>query len=353
VIGDARHDRYEAAIRSVMKDPNVDGVVVILTPQAMTDIRETGEVVANVARSMKLSPWTAKPILASFMGIVDVSEGVKILEDAGVPHYTFPEAAVRSLATMAEYQIKWLSRPRTEVKNHAVQKDLVRKIIDRIRAENRSYIPQNEAMKIFAAYGMPILESRLATKEEEALKAADEIGYPIVLKIVSPAIVHKLDAGGVAVNIQNGVELSRAFRTMYAAAESLVGREKIWGIEVQKMADKGIEVLLGAKRDPVFGPVVVFGMGGTFVEVFKDAAFRVAPLRALTITHMIESTKAGTLLKGYRGKPGDMDKVVECVGRLSQLVLDFPEIVELDINPMIVYPSGNGARIVDGRIVLA
>jgi acetyltransferase len=352
VIGDARHERYEAAIRAVAKDPNVDGVVVILTPQAMTDIREIGDVVANVADGMKMSPWTAKPILASFMGIVDVTEGVKILEKAKVPHYTFPEAAVRALAEMHLYQDKWLARPRTDVKTYPVQKDLVAKMLARIKTEKRTYLPQTEALEIFAAYGLPIAESKLAKSEEEAVALANKIGYPVVLKISSPAIVHKVDAGGVAVGIKDNVELSRAFRKIMSTAESLVGKDKIWGVDVQKMADKGIEIFIGSKRDPVFGPVIVFGLGGTYVEVFKDATFRVAPLRELSVRTMIETTKAGVILKGYRGQPGDIDKVAECIGRVSQLVMDFPEIEELDINPLIVYTSGNGARLVDGRIVL-
>jgi acetyltransferase len=325
---------------------------VILTPQAMTDIREIGDVVANVADGMKMSPWTAKPILASFMGIVDVTEGVKILEKAKVPHYTFPEAAVRALAEMHLYQDKWLARPRTDVKTYPVQKDLVAKMLARIKTEKRTYLPQTEALEIFAAYGLPIAESKLAKSEEEAVALANKIGYPVVLKISSPAIVHKVDAGGVAVGIKDNVELSRAFRKIMSTAESLVGKDKIWGVDVQKMADKGIEIFIGSKRDPVFGPVIVFGLGGTYVEVFKDATFRVAPLRELSVRTMIETTKAGIILKGYRGQPGDIDKVAECIGRVSQLVMDFPEIEELDINPLIVYTSGNGARLVDGRIVL-
>lgn len=353
VIGDARHDRYETAIKAVVKDPNVDGVVVILTPQAMTDIKEIGHVVANVQESMRLSPWTAKPLLASFMGIVDVSEGVKILEKVGVPHYTFPEAAVRALSQLYVYQAKWLSRPRTDVKQHAVQKELVRKIIDGARAENRAYIPQTEALQIFSAYGMPVIESHLAKTEEDAIAKARAIGFPVVLKIASPDIIHKVDVGGVAVGLADENAVSKAFRKIMNTAQSAQPKANLWGVDVQKMADKGIEVFLGSKRDPVFGPVLVFGLGGTYVEVFKDAAFRVAPLRELTIKHMIDSSKAGIILKGYRGQPGDIPKVEECVGRLSQLVVDFPEIEELDINPMIVYPLGNGARVVDGRILLS
>lgn len=352
VIGDAKHDRYQAAIEAVIADPNVDGVVVILTPQAMTDIKETGMVVANVAENMRVSPWLAKPILGSFMGIVDVSEGVKILENAGVPHYKFPEAAVRSLAQMHKYQKKWLSRPRTEVKTYPVQKDLAKKFFDANKKEGRNYLPEAEALKVFSAYGFPVLKNRVATTEEEALKAADDIGFPVVLKIVSPKIVHKFDAGGVVLNIEDKTSLSRAYRKMLATAEALVGKDNIMGVEVQQMADKGIEVILGAKKDPVFGPVIVFGMGGTYVEVFKDATFRVAPLRELSIKEMIQNSKVYKLLEGYRGTPADIPRVEECLGRLSQLVIDFPEIQELDINPLIVYPKGNGARVADGRILL-
>lgn len=352
VIGDARHDRYEAALKAVVADPNVDGVVVILTPQAMTDIREIGQVVANVAVSMRTQPWLAKPILASFMGIVDVSVGVMILERAGVPHYTFPEAAVRALARMHDYGLNWLARPRTGVKVYPVQKEVVEKIFDHVRSQGRTYLPEIEALKVFSAYGIPVLESQLAKTEEEAIAHARRIGFPVVLKIVSPHIVHKLDAGGVAIDIRDEASVSREFRKMMQTAVSLVGADKIWGVEVQKMADKGTEIFLGSKRDAKFGPVVVFGMGGTYVEVFKDVAFRLAPMRELTLEHMIKNIKGYKLLEGYRGKPADIDKIKECLGRLSQLVIDFPEIEELDINPIIVYPPGNGARAVDGRILL-
>ncbi len=352
VIGDARHERYEAALRAVVKDPNVDGVIVILTPQAMTDSREIGEVVANVAQTMKVSPWLAKPVLASFMGIVDVSEGVALLEKADIPHYQFPESAPRALAQMHMYQKNWLDRPRTEVRTYPVQKEVVQRIFKKVRDEGRLYLPEVEALEVFNAYGLPTLKSKLAKTEEEAIQAAKEIGYPVVLKIASPAIVHKLDAGGVVVNIQDATELSRAFRKMINTAHALVGADKVWGAEVQQMAGKGVEVFLGSKRDPKFGPVIVFGLGGTFVEVFRDVSFRLAPLREWTTRAIIEKSKAFKILQGYRGQPADIAKVSECLGRLSQLVVDFPEIEELDINPLIVYPLGNGARTLDGRIVL-
>ena len=353
VIGDARHDRYEAAIRAVAKDPNVDGVVVILTPQSMTDIREIGEVVTSVAASMKISPWMAKPILASFMGITDVSVGVAILEKAGIPHYVFPENAVRALSQMHRYQKNWLDRPRTEVKIYPVQREVAAKIFKQVRADGRTYIPEVEALKVFEAYGLPTLKSRLVKTEEEAVATANEFGFPVVLKIASPAIVHKLDAGGVVINIQNAAELSLAFRKMINTATVLVGADKVWGAEVQQMADKGVEVFLGAKRDPKFGPLIVFGLGGTFVEVFRDVSFRLAPMREWTTRAIIEKSKAYQILRGYRGQEADIAKVSECLGRLSQLVVDFPEIEELDINPLIVYPLGNGARVLDGRIVLS
>ncbi|MCB4756784.1 MAG: acetate--CoA ligase family protein [Elusimicrobia bacterium] len=353
VIGDAHHDRYEAAIRTVLKDPNVDGMLVILTPQAMTDIREIGEVVAGICESMKVSPWMAKPLIASFMGIVDVSEGVAVLEKAHVPHYIFPESGARALAAMYKYKHDWIERPRTDVQHYPVQKDLVRKIFDRVRSENRLYLPEYEALKVFVAYGFPVAESYLAKTEEDAVKFAGELGYPVVAKIVSPEIVHKLDAGGVIVNLKDAAELSQAFRRIMDTASTLVGRDKIWGVEIQKMAGKGIEVFMGSKRDPKFGPAIVFGLGGTYVEVLRDISLRIAPLRELAIEHMMESSKVYRLLQGYRGQPADIDKVKECLGRLSQLVMDFPEIEELDVNPLIVYPVGNGARILDGRLLLS
>ncbi|MBV9080134.1 MAG: acetate--CoA ligase family protein, partial [Elusimicrobia bacterium] len=295
----------------------------------------------------------AKPVIASFMGIVDVSAGVEILEKAGIPHYTFPEGAVRALAKMYSYRKSWLGRPRTEVKHYDVDQAAVRKIFARVRADGRSYLPELEAMEVLGAYGLPVLQSRLAKTEAEAVATANEFGYPVVLKIASPAIVHKLDAGGVVINIQNADELTRAYRKMIDTATTLVGRDKVWGAEVQQMASKGVEVFLGAKRDPKFGPVLLFGLGGTFVEVLRDVAFRLAPIREWSTRAIIEQSKAYKILQGYRGSPCDIDKVSECLGRLSQLVVDFPEITELDINPLIVYPAGMGARALDGRIVLS
>ncbi|MFN0117478.1 MAG: acetate--CoA ligase alpha subunit [Elusimicrobiota bacterium] len=353
VIGDARHDRYESALKAVVKDPNVDGVIVILTPQAMTNSREIGEVVVNVAETLKASPWHQKPILTSFMGIGDVSEGVKKLEKAGIPHYIFPEAAARALAQMNKYQKDWLSRPRTEVKSYPVQREVVEKIFKAVRADNRTYLPEYETLQVLAAYGLPVLNTRLARSEEQAIQFSKEIGFPVVLKIASPAIVHKLDAGGVVINLNSVEAVSQAYRKMIATAEALVGKEKIWGVEIQQMAGKGVEVFLGSKRDAKFGPIILFGLGGTFVEVFKDISFRVAPLREWSTRAIIEKSRAYRILKGYRGQPTDIDKVAECLGRLSQLAIDFPEIEELDINPLVVYPLGNGARVLDGRIVLS
>ncbi len=353
VIGDARHDRYESAIRAVIKDTNVDAVIVILTPQAMTNVREIGQVVANAAADLKKLPGVAKPILASFMGIVDVSAGVEILEAAGIPHYVFPEGAARALAQMYAYRKSWLDRPRTQVKIYQVDQEAVRRVIARARAEKRNYLPQVEAMDVFNAYGLPTLKSRMTTTEDEAAAVAAEFGFPVVLKIASPAIVHKLDAGGVILNIKNEGELRKAYQKIMDACVALVGREKIWGIDVQQMSVKGVEVFLGAKRDPKFGPVLLFGLGGTFVEVLRDVSFRLAPIREWSTRAIIESSKAAKILHGYRGAPADIDKVAECIGRLSQLVVDFPEITELDINPLSVYAAGKGAAALDGRIVLS
>lgn len=210
-----------------------------------------------------------------------------------------------------------------------------------------------EAIQVFGAYGMPVLKSELAKTEEEAVKIAAKVGYPVVLKIASPDIVHKLDAGGVVLNLADAEAVSKSFRKMMATASALVGEKKVWGVEVQPMSGKGVEVFLGCKRDPKFGPVIVFGLGGTFVEVFRDVCFRIAPLRDLSTKLIIEGSKAFKILQGYRGQPYDVEKVSECLGRLSQLVMDFPEIEELDINPLIVYPVGSGARVIDGRILLS
>jgi len=346
VIGDARHDRYEAALRAVLKDPSVDGTVVVLTPQAMTDIEEIARVVGKVGKSI------SKPILGCFMGVVDVSKGVRILEEHGIPNYKFPEAAARTLSKMYSYGW-WVNRPRTQFKHFSVQKEKAKRLIQKAIHEKKRYLPDVEAFEVLSCYGFPILGHGMARSAKEAAKIAAKIGYPVTLKIVSPDIIHKFDAGGVILNIQNQKELIHSYDRMMKNVRRHLPKARLSGAHVQEMAKDGKEVFLGMKHDPHFGPILLFGLGGIYVEALRDISFRVAPIREFGAERMMEGIRSYSILKGLRGeKPRDFKAIADAILRLSQFAVEVEGIEELDINPMMVYETGKGAKICDARIIL-
>jgi acetyltransferase len=347
VIGDATHERYEAAIRYILMDENVDGAIVILTPQAMTDILETAEIVPHVAKDID------KPVLCSFMGIVDVSEGVQYLEKHNIPNYAFPEAAVRSMASMAFYG-KLLSLERREVRRVTADRDTASAIIKKkLTGRDRYYMSEKEANEILQCYGFPVLKSVLLKDLSEVDEAAKGFAFPVAMKICSPDIVHKFDVGGVRLKIKTKDEARTAFEEIIENVKKLKPSVKIDGVIIERMAKRGVEVILGAVRDPKFGPICMFGLGGTYVETMKDVTFRLAPMWEISAEIMIQTIKAYSILKGVRGSPPcDIDAIKDCVLRLSQMVTEHPEIAELDINPLIVYPQGEGCVVADSRILL-
>ncbi len=347
VIGDATHQRYEAAISHVLMDDNVDGAIVILTPQTMTDVLETAEIIPRVAKN------TDKPLLCSFMGIVDVSEGIEHLEANGIPNYAFPEAAARSMASMAFYA-NLLSLDKRKIRRVAADRETVTELIERKLAGNQScYLPEKEANEILQCYGFPVLKNILLTDVSDVDKAAEEIIFPAAMKICSRDIVHKFDAGGVQLKIKTRDEAKKAFQEIIENVKRYNRSAKIDGIIIERMAKRGVEVILGAVRDPKFGPICMFGLGGTFVEAIKDVTFRLAPMWEINAENMINTIKARSILKGVRGAwPSDIDAIKDCILRLSQMITDNPEIAELDINPLIVYPKGKGCVVADSRILL-
>lgn len=346
VIGDAQHDRYETALTAALQDKNVDGVILILTPQAMTDIENIAETAGKIAAA------SAKPVLACFMGIYDVSAGVKILEKWNLPHYRFPESAAKALAGMAQYTA-WVKRPRTPVRRFKTNSREARRILRQAQRQGRTNLTEIEATAILKCYGFPTLPIELAKNPAQAGKIADRMGYPVVLKISSPAILHKIDVGGVRLNLKSRAETEKAAAAMLAAVKKNCPKAKILGLAVQKMAGKGREVILGLKRDPQFGPLLMFGLGGSYVEVMKDVTFRIAPIKELGAHNMIHSIRTFPILEGVRGeKPADLAKIEECLERLSQLALECPEISELDINPLLAYDKGKGCAVLDARILL-
>lgn len=347
VLGDARSDRYKFALQTVIEDPNVDGLLVLLTPQAMTEIEDTAKAVGEVSNQ------TSKPILACFMGEKEVKSGIDILTQYQVPNYPFPERAAGSFRAMADYR-NILSRPKPVFSNFDVDRNAVTEIFTRIRQEGRLSIGDSEARGVLEAYGLRIPRSNLATTPEEAIKYASEMGYPVVLKIASPDILHKTDVGGVKVGLNNAEDVRDAFELMVYRAQRYVPEARLWGCLVQEMVPSGgIEVLVGMNRDPQFGPLVTFGLGGIYVETLKDVTFRVAPFSKLEAGEMIQEIRAHALLDGVRGKPpADKDAIVDTLLRIGQLVIDFPEIVELDINPLVVYEESQGVIAIDMRLIL-
>lgn len=348
VIGDATYERYEAAIRHILQDQNVDGAIVILSPQAMTSPLETAQIVPRVVEGID------KPVLCSFMGIVDVSEGIRYLEEHGIPNYAFPEAAVRAMASMVRYG-NLLRLDKRQVRRVAADRETAAHIIqERLSGEDRYFMSENEANEILQCYGFPVLKGILVRAPSEVGKAFQEIGPPVAMKISSPDIVHKLDAGGVLLKISTEEEARQAFAEILENAADFNPSARIEGVLMERMARDGVEVILGASRDPVFGPICMFGLGGTFVEAFKDVTFRLAPMWEISAEIMIRSIKAFNILKGVRGTPpSDIDAIKDCILRLSQMVSDHPEIAEMDINPLIVYPEGEGCVVADSRIMLS
>ena len=347
VIGDATHTRYEAAIRDVIDDDGVDAAIVILTPQAMTDVHETAEIVPRVASA------TDKPILCAFMGIVDVSAGIKHLQEHHIPNYTFPEAAVRSMGVMARFG-ELLRLERRQVRRVAADRETAAQIIHKKLGDNESYyMTETEANEILQCYGFPLLRQRLIREVNQIPAACEEIGFPVVMKISSQDIIHKFDAGGIRLDLNSAEEVEKAYHEIIANAKRFKADAQIQGVLMAKMARKGVEIILGSNKDQKFGPICMFGLGGTLVEAFHDVTFRLAPMWEVSAEIMIDSIKANKILKGTRANPAsDIEAIKDCILRLSQMVSDHPEIAELDINPLIVYPEGDGCVVADSRILL-
>jgi acetyltransferase len=347
VIGDATHERYEAAIQHILEDDNVDAGIVILSPQAMTDIMETARIIPHVKKN------TDKPILCSFMGIVDVSQGSRYLSEHGIPNYAFPEAAVRSLAAMVQFG-NLMSLKQRQVRTRTVDRNKTLAIIrKKLRDKEQYYMAQNEANQILECYGFPLLRSSLIKNPSEIDEAIDQVGFPVAMKIISPDIIHKFDAGGVKLKIKSKEEAETAYQAIINNVKKHKPDAQINGVLMEKMAKKGVEVILGAFRDPKFGPICMFGLGGTFVEAIKDVTFRFSPMWEVSAELMIKEIKTYRILQGVRGAPpSDIEAIKDSIIRLSQLLNDHPEIAELDINPLIVYPEGEGCVVADSRILL-
>ena len=343
VLGDASAHLYKYALETVIEDEGVDGILVLATPQAMTDPVAIAEVINQV------KPTTDKPIFPCFMGGVIMNQGIEVLKRHKIYNYDDPARAAYTMLMMTEYA-KIRDRAYAEPKQFQVNKAEVRKIFDKARSVGITVLGL-EALPVLEAYGIPTLKYKVVSGADNALQAAREIGYPVVMKIVSPDIIHKSDVGGVKVGIENDEQLENAYNKMMKDVTLAAPRCRISGVLIQQMATGGKEVILGMNKDPQFGPLIMFGLGGIYVEVLKDVQFRVAPLNEKDAYGLIYGIKTSQMLQGTRGeKASDIEKLVEFLERLSQLVTDFPEILELDINPVKVYEKGMGCLALDVRM---
>jgi len=346
LIAEAQDRLYEKTLNEILKEEKVNSAIIILTPTAFTQVEKIAQAIVRTTKKFN------KPIACCFLGVYDVSNGIDILELNGIPAYRFPESAARALAVMTKFR-DWLERPLTEVKKYRVNKTSAEKIISSALNSKRSSLLEHEAYEVLGAYGFPVIKFFLATTEQQAMDAAEKIGFPVVCKIVSPDILHKFDFNGVRLNLKNKNEVKDAYNDIIKTILVKKSNAEITGILIEEMAAPGKEIILGMNRDPQFGPILMFGLGGTYVEVLEDVTFRLAPIREITAKKMIEKTKANKILQGFRGElPYDITAISDCIKRLSQLVTDFEEIKELDINPLIVYEKGKGCAIVDARIIL-
>ena len=351
ILGDVKADRYEAVINACLEDENVDGLLIIYTPEGVADSVEVARSVSKLCGKRGFG----KPILTSFMGYEEVEEANRILNENNVPTYSTPEQAIKTYMYMNQYKrnLELLYQTPEELPvSSAPTKRPITVVIREAAKENRENLTETEAKRLLENYNIPVVKTLSAKTEDEAIYAASQIGYPVVLKILSPQIDHKSDVGGVALNINSKAELQEAFRTVMQRVKENEPDAEIRGVTVQSMIKKkGYEIILGAKTDPLFGPVIMFGMGGAGAEIYKDVAIGLPPLNQTLARRIMKETKVYQLLKGYRNMPPANLKILEeIMVRFSQLLVDFPQIKEVDINPLFI--NEEEALALDARVVI-
>jgi acetyltransferase len=350
VLGDAPPARFAQALDVVLADKGVDAVLVILTPQAMTDSTGTAKAVGEIAAKAR------KPVLAAWMGGHTVAEGMQLLNAAGVPTYNSPEKAVRAFMHLVTYtrNLEVLHEtPRDLPIGFGLDRQRLRSVFNTFLTEGTEVLSENVSKAFLEAYEIPVVKPYLARSPEEAVEVARRVGYPVVMKIHSPQITHKTDVGGVELNLSSDEVVRQAFDRIVQAASEKRPDAQIIGVTVQKMVKYPVshELILGTKKDPVFGAVIMVGMGGIAAELFRDRALALPPLNESLARRAIESLKSWPLLRGYRGRPGaNIDRLIEILMRFSYLVADYPEIKELDVNPLLVTPQDVLA--LDARVVV-
>lgn len=342
VLGDAQTDRYKFALEQVLADEFVDCVIVLICPTAVTEPVSIAEAIVKTSKK-----YPNKPLLTSFMGGPVLEEGAKIVKNAGIPNFTFPEPAVQSLKGMVRYALLRETLPKEDepLRYNDVNPITVKAVFYDVFRDNRRVLLGNEAYSVAEAYGIPAPKLQLATTINEAVKLAGKIGYPVALKVASPKIMHKTDVGGVLLDIDSEKKVREGYMQIMENVQRFLPDVVPYGIEVQKMMPQGTELIIGMTRDINFGPMIAFGLGGIYVNLLRDVSFRFAKdITVREIDNMITETKAYTLLKGYRGRgPADIYTLIDVIGRVAKLVTDFPEIAEIDINPIFAYQDGLSA----------
>lgn len=348
VLGDADSLTYINAVKACLQDENTDAVLAILTTQDMTDPTQVAKELATI------NTPKSKTILACWMGEQDVEEGRDVLGKANIPHYRYPESAVDVFLKMyhSAHNLKLLQEtPLAIPENFNPDKINAAKLLKSILAEGRYQLMEPEAKQLLAYYEIPIAPNKVVTSVVEAIVVAKEIGFPVVMKIVSADIAHKTDVGGVVLNITSTKEAEQAYLSIMKNVTTHLQNTKIKGVLVEKMISKRFELLIGAKKDPIFGPVVVFGMGGVLVELLKDTNMGLPPLNRTLAKRIIENTKAYQMINGFRGMPKvDIEELQFLLVKFSYLLMDFPELKEIDINPFAIDEKGGFA--LDAHIVL-
>lgn len=349
VLGDARADRYQTVLAILSAKEDLDCLVMVLSPQAMTEPDEVAKLLVDF-KSKKIE----KVVVTSFLGGSRVANAVSILKDGGIPNYDSPERAIKALSLLINYkevrgkQKKLLNEgyPR-----HPIDRDRIKDILLRAKEEGRKMLLPHEACDVLSSCGIRVAPCVMARSPEEAVQAAESLGYPVVLKIVSPHIIHKSDVGGVKVNLKTSNDVRFAYYEIMANASRFTPGATVYGVAVTPMVPQGMEVIVGMNRDPQFGPLLMFGLGGIYVELLREVSFRLAPIAKSEALEMIMETKAYALLRGFRGSPpGDVDAVVDVLLKISTLCTEFKEIQEIDINPLFVYERFKGCIVVDAKI---
>lgn len=345
LIGDATSQRYRVVLQEVRNSSDIDGILVVLTPQAMTDVEEIADAVIETARS------TDKPVITSFMGGSTVRVAVEKLKEESIPNYSYPEEAINAYEKLVQFS-GWRKTPEGSIRRFEADTEGAKRIIEEAKARGTTQLGEDESRELLQCYGFTFPKRVLVLEAKAAAREASKIGFPVVMKVSSPDILHKTDVGGVRLGIKNRKEAEKAFLEIISTVKRRIPQARLKGVNIYEMVTGGKEVILGITFDRTFGHMLMFGLGGIYVEVLKDVSFRVAPATEQQIREMLQEVRTYPILKGTRGEEAvDIEAIVEGLLRLNQLVMDFPEIQELDINPFMVRKEG--AIALDARIILS